>query len=454
MRPHHRPRTALRTLVATALAASLAVAWFAVPHPGDKDGLRLAAGSNPATPGNFTGYGFDQCLAPTQAKMDAWLSSSPFLSVGIYISGNSRACRSQPNLTPTWISTQLASGWKLLPITLGPQSTCTGRYPRYGASIDPTISNSSTDSYATARKQGAAEADKAYQVATGLGIVPGSTLYYDLEGWSDYTNATCRESALAFLTAWTKRVHYRGYLSGVYSSAGSGMRILDNARAQARTDVALPDQIWIARWDGVANTSTSYISEAGWQPHARIKQYQGGHDETWGGVTINIDRNYLNVGRGSYAAAETHCSGVTVDFASYPWLTPGMSRPEVKALKCLLREQGYGGIRLNDAYGSGLVLAVRKWKTDHNFTPSDSWSPGYWTALQAVGSQPVLKYGSAGSAVRRVQRAMNAKGANLSIGGVYNTATATAVKNWQASRKVSANGIVTAGNWALLSRGR
>src|SRR4051794_1397478 len=61
------------------------------------------------TPRNFTGYGFDQCLAPTQAAMDAWLTSSPFWAVGIYISGDSRACRNQPNLTPTWVRTQLSN---------------------------------------------------------------------------------------------------------------------------------------------------------------------------------------------------------------------------------------------------------------------------------------------------------------------------------------------------------
>ena len=58
----------------------------------------------------------------------------------------------------------------------------------------------------------------------------------------------------------------------------------------------LPDQIWIARWDGKANTSTSYIREDGWRPGGRVKQFQGGHNETWGGVTINIDRNYLDLG--------------------------------------------------------------------------------------------------------------------------------------------------------------
>ena len=93
-------RTSLRTLFVTTL--SVAVASVALSAP--------AHAENRVTPGDFTGYGFDQCLAPTQAKMDAWMEYSPFSAVGIYISGASRACRSQPNLTTTWISTQLAQG--------------------------------------------------------------------------------------------------------------------------------------------------------------------------------------------------------------------------------------------------------------------------------------------------------------------------------------------------------
>ena len=256
--------------------------------------------------------------------MDAWMEYSPFSAVGIYISGASRACRSQPNLTTTWISTQLAKGWRLLPITLGPQSSCVGRFPRYGASIDPTIRESSTNSYAAARKQGTAEAKSAVAVAKGLGITAGSTLWYDLEGWSNVNDVSCRESALSFLQAWTKGLHDLGYVSGVYSSAGSGMVILDNARKN-RPDYVLPDRIWIARWDGVANTSTSYISDDGWRPGGRMKQYKGGHNETWGGVTINIDSNYLDLGKGSVrlAAAEVLRNTVSVDFPAYHRMKAG-----------------------------------------------------------------------------------------------------------------------------------
>src|SRR4051794_30224898 len=84
-----------------------------------------ADAGNPITPGNITGYGFDQCEAPSQAKMTAWLKSSPYRAAGIYISGALRYCQAQTNLTPTWVRTQLTAGWRLLPIPLGAQASCT-----------------------------------------------------------------------------------------------------------------------------------------------------------------------------------------------------------------------------------------------------------------------------------------------------------------------------------------
>ncbi len=86
-----------------------------------------ATSPNPITPGNMVGYGFDQCEAPSQAAMTAWLQYSPFRAVGIYMSGALRFCQAQTNLTPTWVATQLATGWRLLPIHLGAQASCTTR---------------------------------------------------------------------------------------------------------------------------------------------------------------------------------------------------------------------------------------------------------------------------------------------------------------------------------------
>ncbi|MFZ2502273.1 MAG: glycoside hydrolase domain-containing protein [Nocardioides sp.] len=426
----------------------MTLAVLAVPGP-------AAYAGNKATPRNFTGYGFDQCLTPTQEKMDVWLEYSPFLAVGIYISGDSRACRDQPNLTPTWVATQLQKGWRLLPITLGPQASCLDRFPRYAddevIDDDPGVDGQ----YRNARLQGRAEAVKAVAAAQALGIVPGSTLWYDLEGFDD-NQTDCRESALGFISGWSLRLRQLGYVSGVYSSAGSGIEMLDKARVERPGDFVLPEYLWIARWDLLANTSTSYISEEGWNPHRRIKQYQGGHDETWGGVTINIDRNFLDVGKGSVAAPERHCRSVQIDFPTYRALKVGKKRPYYAlALKCLLKERGYYKGKLRYGYGPGIVRAVNRWQAKHDFAVHPTFSRRNWIGLLSQGKMPVLKFGSAGKLVRRVQRSMNAaKFGPLEITGVYDVPTVRAVRAWQKSVGVPVTGVIAPASWAALHSGR
>ena len=202
--PASQPESPMRRLALAVLALLLPVATAAptvASSASAGDGTtapRLASQRQIAlaTPGDFTGYGFDQCLAPTQSAMDTWWKKSPFSAVGIYISGDSRACRSQPNLSTTWVATQVARGWRLLPIALGPQASCQPRFPRY--KDDFTISPSPTGGYAKAAAQGTAEADKNAADAMAYGIGPGSTIWYDLEGFN-LGDTHCRESALVFV---------------------------------------------------------------------------------------------------------------------------------------------------------------------------------------------------------------------------------------------------------------
>ena len=98
---------------------------------------------------------------------------------------------------------------------------------------------------------------------------------------------------LAFLSAWTTELHAHGYLSGVYSSANSG--ISDFVAAEG-TGFVEPDEIWIADWNGEQNTTSAYVPSGDWANHQRLHQYQGGHNATYGGATINIDSDYVDAG--------------------------------------------------------------------------------------------------------------------------------------------------------------
>lgn len=461
-----RPRRLGRRRIAASVCTSLAVALVAalglvaLTHTTTRQQVAdVATTTNPITPGNFTGFAFDQCQAPKQAAMDMWMDRSPYLGVGIYISGFSRGCRVQTYLNATWVRAQLARGWKLLPITLGPQASCNPKFPRYKDDYRISATPGSNHTFPTARTEGVNEAAKTIRSAQSLGIVPGSTMYYDLEAF-DISKYRCRQSALAFLSGWTAGIHRAGYISGVYSSASSGIKMLDNARASKQSGITLPDQIWIADWDGRVNASSSYISSTGWNPHKRIKQFQGGHNETYGGYTINIDRDFVDVGRGLVAPTVTHCGGVGLDLPSYPVFRLSSAKSNkwrVRAIKCMLRQQGlFPTGTMDGQYGPHIQAAVHRWKSAHHWRVSDVWYREDWISLFAAGQSRVLKFGSGNESVRYVQRALNAADPtlHLPITGLFGSDTRAALKAYQKRVGAQANGIVAPWTWRTLAAGK
>ena len=472
--PSRRPRTRTRSWLAASLTALL-VATLATILPGT-----AAYAANPVTPGNFRGLGFDQCEAPSQSAMSTWIKKSPFRAAGIYISGNSRACRRQSNLSATWVRNQLRAGWHLMPITLGPQANCSTRYPRYGRSIDPVISASTATTYYAARSQGRLEARRAVTAARNLGIVRGSTLFYDLEAFNTRHSTACTSSALYFLHMWTNTLHSYGYASGYYSSAASGVRMLDDARVRTGNRIAMPDQVWIADWDGKANTQSSYIRSDGWQPYGRAKQYRGGHTESWGGVRINIDRNYLNLRTpklpGASAPAPTppttppastgprytgssladaKCTPRSINRTAYR-PTSAARGSFVVPLQCLLKQQRLYRYEVTGKWNTQTTNALQAFQTRVGHARRDIVTLNDWVSLVVAGNGgTVVRSGSKGADVTRVQRALNAAGSPyLSITGSYNTATANAIGAYQRKVGIRATKTVASQTWAAMRAGR
>ncbi|MGW7099771.1 DUF1906 domain-containing protein [Streptomyces sp. NPDC054838] len=229
----------------------------------------------------FNGTGFDACTAPSQSAMDTWRADSPFGAVGIYIGGRARAC-AQPRLTATWIRRQSEAGWHLMPIWVGPQpwdSSSTG------LSTDPS----------EADEEGVEAAEGAVEAARSLGLGAGTVLYNDLEHYTD--RDTWDAPVVAYLTAWTRRLHELGYRAAAYVHAASGALALSAHYHQVPQD--MPDVLWVARWNLSATVSDADMGlPAGgtqWSGHRRAHQFRGGHDATYGDVTINIDRSRLDV---------------------------------------------------------------------------------------------------------------------------------------------------------------
>lgn len=219
---------------------------------------------------NSTGKGFDKCAAGTTSQMQAWWTNTPWSYANIYIGGGNRGC-AQANLNAAWINAIIAQGWMLIPTWVGPQA------PGSSCTSCGLMSSNTT----TARAQGVAEANAASDAASALGLNPPTIVYYDMERYDPSSNAAAR----AFLDGWTAQMHARGNRSGVYGAPS-------NASADWAAIANPPDAVWIAAWNG--NTSVfgiSGLSDSLWTNHQRLHQYQGGHNETWGGVTFNIDSN-------------------------------------------------------------------------------------------------------------------------------------------------------------------
>jgi hypothetical protein len=220
---------------------------------------------------SFTGKGFDPCTAPSTATMNAWKTSSPYGAIGIYIGGVNRGC-AQPNLTASWVSAQAAAGWHFFPLYVGPQA--------------PGACSGCTPITAPASQAQAAAQDAANQAA-GFGFGPGSLIVYDMEAYSSTQTST----VLAFISAWTNDLHTLGYVSGEYSSLSSGISDL----VKSFGSYTMPDVIDFADWNGQATTVSSGIPAGDWPNHQRIHQDSGAVSQTYGGVTISIDQDYLDV---------------------------------------------------------------------------------------------------------------------------------------------------------------
>ena len=244
------------------------------PSASTQPRARPAAVRAKAASAVYTGQGFDACSAPSAKAMSAW-SSSPYRALGIYIGGANAAC-SQPNLSASWVSGEVAAGWHFIPTYVGlqaPSNSCGC------AGITPS----------QASAQGTAAAEDAVTEAQSLGIPAGNPIYDDMESYQ--RTQTNTGAVLNFLSGWTSELHALGYLSGVYSSAGAAVTDLVNQYGSSYPE---PDEIWIADWNGQQTTSDAAVPSGDWPNHQRIHQYRGGHNETYGGVTINIDSDYLD----------------------------------------------------------------------------------------------------------------------------------------------------------------
>ena len=267
--PNPARLAAARTGPAAGNAAATELAASATPE--DTAARAAAAVGPPVLPAavaNYRGVGFDVCAAPSSAYMRTWWRDSSYGAVGIYIGGADRAC-DQQNLTPAWVRQQAATGWRFIPMYAGPQAS-------FGQLTSPG-------------SQGVAAARDAVAQAEHFGLGPRTPIYYDMEAYQPAETGR----ALAFLSAWTTELHKLGYKSGVYSSSGSA--VVDLARHYSTRGYTMPDAIYDALWNGARNVSDGAYRAGEWSGGRRLHQFSGDVMQTFGGDTLQVDQDYLDV---------------------------------------------------------------------------------------------------------------------------------------------------------------
>jgi hypothetical protein len=328
-----------------------------------------------ATPGGvYTGEGFDGCATPSLAAMADWHAA--YRAIGVYIGGTNEASCAGKGLTPGWVSRESAAGWHLIPIYVGRQAASNTCGCQAIAS-------------AHAASEGRFAAKDAVSQARALGLGQGNPLYFDMENYTPGAGSTA--PVLKFLGAWTAQVHAEGYLSGVYASGDSGVVDLVS---QVATSYPEPDDLWMARWNDQDTTNDPNVPSGYWPFHERLHQDEGAHNETHGGVTINIDGDYLD---GATAAAGTAPGAQAVPAATEPAQISGVP---VLGRKLVLWHGAWSGIP--SSY-------TDQWEDCNGSAVTCTPIPG------ATGQSYVIARSDLGHRIRVVEAASNAYGMGIAV---------------------------------------
>jgi hypothetical protein len=224
--------------------------------------------------------GFDAQCAPTIDQMQTLWTNSPWWWVGVYAGGVNVTCKTNTNLTASWLNSARNQGWLFAFFWVGEQAPCnSGNY--YLMSSDTS----------TAASQGQNNASAFYNQMTGtLGVTGqanGTPLTYDLEGYGQPApGSTCQLAVNAFISRFTTWLHYSPpQLVGVYGSTCSS-----NLDVLAGVSPVI-DYIHGAQWNNDPDTNhMQCVATSHWIYHQRLKQFTVNQDAGQYGVPgLNVD---------------------------------------------------------------------------------------------------------------------------------------------------------------------
>ena len=214
---------------------------------------------------------------PRRRHSQAW-SASPYRAVGIYLGGANRHA-ADGNLSASWVATDAVA--RLEPAAALRRAAGAVRRPDPAAeALDRARRRPRARTCRRRRRSGASRARSVFPRAARSTSTWRATVGND---------ARARRPSSRSSTAGTTELRAHRVRAGRLRQR----RVDDPRRLGARPVDA--GHRWIANWNGVEGVfGDPYVSDAIWPNHQRVHQYKGGHNETYGGVTINIDSNFVD----------------------------------------------------------------------------------------------------------------------------------------------------------------
>jgi peptidoglycan hydrolase-like protein with peptidoglycan-binding domain len=137
---------------------------------------------------------------------------------------------------------------------------------------------------------------------------------------------------------------------------------------------------------------------------------------------------------------------------SEPVLQKGSTDPAVRDLQEAMKALGHDPGPIDGVFGDATESAVKSFQHEREITVDGIVGKVTWINIdEADQSEPVLRLGSTGLAVRRAQKRMSLVG--FEVGGVdgrYGPKTEAAVKKVQQQFNITVDGVVGPQTWAVI----
>jgi peptidoglycan hydrolase-like protein with peptidoglycan-binding domain len=135
-----------------------------------------------------------------------------------------------------------------------------------------------------------------------------------------------------------------------------------------------------------------------------------------------------------------------------PVLKRGSNDPAVRDLQQALKTLGHDPGAIDGVFGAGTEGAVKAFQQAREIPADGIVGRVTWINIdEADQSEPVLRIGSSGLPVRRLQSRMSAVGFDMGgVDGRFGVKTEQAVKQLQQQSELGADGVVGAKTWAIV----